>query len=458
MSKKGRKSELITEEDIHKISQDTGYSKDMQAYREWLESNPLPVPSERLTRWLDLEIGMFAHFSINTFHDLEWSDGTLDPATFDPTELDCKQWVKVAQELGAGYIVMTAKHHDGFCLWPTETTEYSIKSSPWKGGNGDVVKEFLDACKEASMLAGLYLSPWDRHEPCYADKEAYDDFYARQLTELCTWYDTKFVELWFDGAGSTGREYDWQSIMSIVRERQPQAIVFNMGDLDIRWAGNEDGHAPYPLWNVINRNEYGGLREGKPEYFWLPAEADKPIRYHTWFYNTNNEMMVSSVEELAASYIQSVGRGANLILNIAPDRRGLIPDVDAIAANEFGNAMRKIFSMPVACTSGQGNIIDLTLPGEEPFTFNCIVTQEDITQGQRVIEYMIESEIDEEWSTVVTGSSIGRKKIDLVTPMTTSSLRLRISKYFAEPIIMNFAAYSAPEFNEYRSYIFDNNS
>lgn len=442
--------------DIHKISQDVDYSEDLRAYIEWIELNPLPLPSERQARWLDLEIGMFAHFSINTFHDMEWSDGTLNPETFNPTELDCNQWVKVARYLGARYMVLTAKHHDGFCLWPTETTEYSVKSSPWKSGNGDVVKEFLDACKEASMPAGLYLSPWDRHEPCYADKEAYDSFYARQLTELCTWYDTNFVELWFDGAGSAGREYDWKAIMEIVREYQPQSIVFNMGDLDIRWAGNEDGHAPYPLWNVIIRNKYSGLQEGKPEYFWLPAEADKPIRYHTWFYNTKNEMMVSPVEELASSYMQSVGRGANFILNIAPDRRGLIPDIDAIAAKEFGDAIRKVFSVPVASTSGYGKVINLSLSGGEPIMFNCIVTQEDITQGQRVVEYVIESEIDGDWSTVVSGSSIGHKKIDLVEPVTASSLRLKITSCFAEPIIMNFAVFSAPEFNEYRSYIYDN--
>lgn len=176
---------------------------------------------------------------------MEWSDGTLSPASFDPRRLDARQWVAAARVAGATYVVLTAKHHDGFCLWPTSTTDYSVASSPWRDGAGDVVRELADACAEAGMGLGLYLSPWDRHEPRYSDAAAYDDFYCAQLTELCTQYGD-LVEIWFDGAGSAGRSYDWKKIIEVVRTHQPGAVVFNMGDPDIRWVGNEDGLAADP--------------------------------------------------------------------------------------------------------------------------------------------------------------------------------------------------------------------
>jgi alpha-L-fucosidase len=447
-------------EDLHKISTDkTGFDVDPEAYAAWVKANKIPTPSPKQARWLDAEIGMFCHFSINTFHDLEWSDGTLDPATFNPTELDCDQWVTVAKDLGAGYMVLTAKHHDGFCLWPTETTDYSVKSSPYKDGNGDVVREFLDACRRAAMPAGLYLSPWDRHEPCYPDKDAYDEFYARQLTELLTWYNTKYTELWFDGAGSTGREYDWKTISEIIKKHQPQAVVFNMGQPDIRWAGNENGTATYPLWNVVSRDDYPGLKDGKPEYFWFPAECDKPIRYHTWFYNTANELVVSDLDELASSYIQSVGRGANLILNIAPDRRGLIPDADWEAAKEFGSTMKSLFARPLASTRGEGDEIVLNLgKTNSPARVNCLVIQEDIaTKGQRVKAYAVEKDENgsDEWETVLQGSSIGHKKIDLFSPVQATRLRIRVSDTWAKPSFKQVSAFSSPLFDQFREYMND---
>ncbi|MHA1683032.1 MAG: alpha-L-fucosidase [Promethearchaeota archaeon] len=441
--------------DIGLISEKTGFNAKEHEYRNFLQDHPLPVPSKEQMEWLDLELGMFVHFGINTYHDLEWSDGGLDPGTFNPEKLDCNQWVQVAKDMGARYMVLTAKHHDGFCLWQTNTTDYSVRRSPWKDGKGDVVREFIDACKKAGMRAGVYLSPWDRHEPCYADKEAYDSFYAAQLTELLTMYDFKYTELWFDGAGSVGREYDWKRIIGICKEFQPQALIFNMGEPTIRWAGNENGLAPYPLWNVVSKDEYPGLKDGKADFLWLPAECDMPIRYHTWFYNTGNEVMVSPVEELFRCYIGSVGCGANLLLNIAPGRDGLIPVADWTPAKEFGSTVERLFSNSVAETSGSGSSIDLNL--ETPMEISCIDMREDISQGQRVTHFEIKGKTKNGWKTLVVGKSVGHRHLSLIEPIQISALRVEFINSFAEPIIKSLKVYHSPEFEEFRKYSLDDN-
>ena len=207
-------------------------------------------PTAGQLRWQELQFGMFCHFGINTFFGMEWSDGSLDPAGFAPGRLDARQWVETARAAGMRYLILTAKHHDGFCLWPTETTDYSVRASPYRGGNGDVVGEVAAACHELGIPFGLYLSPWDRHEPCYVDAAAYDRFYIRQLTELCTRYGP-LAELWFDGAGSAGRTYDWDAIMGVVDRYQPDAVIFNMGRPTIRWVGNEDGLAAESTYYAV---------------------------------------------------------------------------------------------------------------------------------------------------------------------------------------------------------------
>ncbi|MHA1793923.1 MAG: alpha-L-fucosidase, partial [Promethearchaeota archaeon] len=357
---------------------------------------------------------------------------------------------------GANYIILIAKHHDGFCLWPTNTTDYSIKNSSWKNGKGDIIKDFINECKKENIKAGLYLSPWDRHEPCYKDKEAYDKFYIEQLTELLTWYDYKYVELWFDGAGSVGREYDWKSIMEVIQEHQPQAVIFNMGKPDIRWAGNENGIAPYPLWNLIHVDDYLGLKEGKSEYFWLPHECDMPIRYHTWFFHPKTEYTVSPLEELVKCYLWSVGRGANLLLNLAPDKTGMIPEADVKAAKVFGAAIKEIFSTPIARTAGKGNVLELKLNLKPREDFNCIRIQEDIKFGQRVRAYSIKAKNqDGTWQNIVNGSTIGHKKIDIIQPINPVEIKLEILSSFDEPIIKTFEIYSSPIINDVRHYIED---
>lgn len=268
-----------------------------------------PTPAQ--LAWQRDGFGLFLHFGINTFNGREWSDGTLDPTSFDPTSLDTRQWVRTAVAAGARYVVLTAKHHDGFCLWPTATTTYSVASSPWRDGRGDVVAELAEACREADIGLGLYLSPWDRNAPCYEDPEAYDAFYLEQLTELCTRYGPLY-ELWFDGAGSEGRTYDWEAVTALISEHQPDAMVFNMGAPTIRWIGNEDGLASDPCRYTVDSTgisiyDDGAALLGRARY--LPPECDVPIRGH-WFWQPDDLHTLKSREHLLAIWYRSLGLGA----------------------------------------------------------------------------------------------------------------------------------------------------
>ncbi|KKI92064.1 alpha-L-fucosidase [Bacillus sp. SA1-12] len=406
-----------------------------------MEATNLAKPTEQQMRWQDLELGMFCHFGMNTFHDQEWGEGTDSPETFNPSSLNVRQWVKLAKEAGFKYFILTAKHHDGFCLWPTATTEYSVKSSPWKNGKGDVVREVAEACQEQGMLFGLYLSPWDRHEPCYSDKEAYDDFYCRQLIELLTNYGP-LVEVWFDGAGSEGREYDWKRIIGLVKKHQPDAMIFNMGEPTIRWVGNEDGVAPYPCWNTAETAKVSMYTSdmltwmpGTPA--WVPAECDVPIRKRHWFWHPNDEQSLLSLDELMDIYYHSVGHGTNLLLNVAPDNRGLIPEVDVQRVQEFGKEIKSRFANSIAETSGEGNEFLLSLSVES--LIDHVILMEDISFGERVREYVLEAKQGDKWVKVVKGSAIGHKKIDQFEPIVTDQLRLKVHEAAANPRIRRFA-------------------
>ncbi|MHA2854240.1 alpha-L-fucosidase [Paenibacillus lautus] len=405
--------------------------------------NELAKPSPQQLAWQDMELGMFCHFGMNTFCDQEWGDGTDSAEIFNPEQLDARQWARTAKRAGFKYLVLTAKHHDGFCLWPTKTTDYSVKSSPWKGGKGDVVREVADACREEGLQFGLYLSPWDRHEPCYPDKEAYDDFYAEQLTELLTGYGP-LVEVWFDGAGSQGREYDWNRIIGLVDQYQPDAMVFNMGRPTIRWVGNEDGVAPYPCWNTATTaresmftSDMMTWMEGTPA--WVPAECDVPIRKRHWFWHPDDEASLRSLEDVLDIYYRSVGHGATLLLNISPDNRGLLPEVDVERVIEFGDEIRRRFGHPVGQTSGEGTELHLKLEYIQPV--NHLIIMEDIAHGERVREYVLEAFSHGEWKELVRGSAIGHKKIDRFGTVETDQLRVRILSSVEQPLIRNLAAY-----------------
>ena len=411
------------------------------------QSDFLPLPSPAQVRWQDLELGFFCHFGLNTFHSREWGDGTDPAASFNPSALDARQWARTAKDAGFKYFMLTAKHHDGFCLWPTQTTDYSVRASPWKDGGGDVVGECADACREAGLLFGLYLSPWDRNAPCYPDAAAYDDFYAAQLTELLTGYGP-LVELWFDGAGSEGRAYDWPRIMGLIKTHQPDAMVFNMGAPTIRWVGNEDGVAPDPCWNAAAEARSSMFTDDRLVWLpetpaWVPAECDVPIRTDRWFWRPDDESRLRPLEELVEIYCRSVGHGAGLLLNVAPDDRGLLPDADVQRVQEFGREIQRRFGTPLAETAGGGPELVLTLP--ELALVTHVVLMENIAEGgERVREYAVDAWVNDAWQSVSVGTAIGHKKIDLIRPIETTRLRWRSVQAAAPPLIRRFAVYSDP--------------
>ncbi|WP_214627428.1 alpha-L-fucosidase [Paenibacillus agaridevorans] len=423
----------------------------------------LALPTNAQREWQDMELGLFCHFGINTFCDQEWGEGKDSPALFNPDKLDARQWVRTAREAGFRYFVLTAKHHDGFCLWPTTTTDYSVASSPWKNGQGDVVAECAAACREEGIGFGIYVSPWDRHEPSYADPALYDDFYARQLEELLTGYGP-LVEVWFDGAGSEGREYDWPRIMGLVKKYQPQAMVFNMGAPTIRWVGNEDGLAPYPCWNTAESARASMFTNSTSHWLpetprWVPAECDVPIRRDRWFWHPGEEHLLLSLDDLMDIYYRSVGHGATLLLNAAPDDRGLLPEADAARLIEFGNEIRRRFGSSVAETAGaeeaaaeaaesagDAGFADdaaytTVLPLPTGAVIDHAVLMEDIAYGERVRKYALEAFADGVWKVLHEGSAIGHKKIEAFPPVVAEKLRLRITEAAAEPVIRRMAAY-----------------
>ena len=416
-------------------------------------------PSPQQVEWQDLKFGVIIHFSTNTFLDREWGDGTANPSVFNPTQFDPDQWMHAIKASGATYVVMVAKHHDGFCLWPTSQTEYSIKSSPWKNGKGDVVGDVARAARKAGLKFGVYLSPWDRHDPRYKDNAAYDAYYQAELEELATNYGS-LVEFWLDGAGSGGHVYDFKRIIETLRTYQPNSIVFADTALfeygDARWVGTESGSVTYENWNVIDR--HGFLR-------WRPVEADTPLRSLHWFWHPNDEASLKSVNELVTTYEESVGRGAQLMLGVAPDKRGLLPDVDVARLQEFGATLRQRYANNLAlqrspspaeaaldgnpdtfwsAPSGSHHAM-LEASFAKPVTFNRALTMEWLNDGQHVQKYAIEAWDGKGWRTIAAASAIGHEKIDVFEPVTASRVRLNILSSSSEAHIREFQLYSVPE-------------
>ncbi|MBZ2198098.1 alpha-L-fucosidase [Occultella gossypii] len=383
---------------------------------------PRPVPTPAQLRWQEAGLGVFWHFGINTFNDREWSDGTLDPATFDPGELDADQWVRTALDAGARYAVLTAKHHDGFCLWPSATTDYSVASSPWRGGHGDVVAEVAAACRRHGLALGLYLSPWDRNAPCYDDAEAYDDLYLTQLRELCTNYGELF-ELWFDGAGSAGRSYDWDRVTALIDELQPGAMVFNMGRPTIRWIGNEDGLAADPVEYVVEATHADNYTEGTAdlaEALYLPPECDVSIR-PGWFHHDAESP--KSVDHLLAITYRSIGLGAGLLLNLPPDARGRIPDQDVARVRAWRAEWDRRFADPIPATlTASGNEVRARF--EHPVTIDHLVLREDLTAGQRVRGHEVHTP---DGVVLVAAGTLGVRRVHVFEPVRVHELLVRVA-------------------------------
>jgi alpha-L-fucosidase len=417
-------------------------------------------PEPQQVAWQDLEFGVIIHFSTNTFLNQEWGDGTAKPAVFNPTAFDPDQWMRAIRDSGAKYVVLVAKHHDGFCLWPTEQTSYSIKQSPWENGKGDVVGDVARAARKYGLKFGIYLSPWDRHDPRYADNAAYDKYYQSELEELVQNYG-QLTEFWLDGAGSAGHVYDFKRIIETLRTYQPNTIVFADTALfeygDARWVGTEDGSVPYENWNVIDR--HGFLR-------WRPVEADTPLRAYHWFWHPNDEASLKSLNDLLATYDQTVGRGAQLMLGLAPDTRGLLPDSDVARLKEFGDAVRARYAHNLALAhnpttaeaaaaldnnpdtfwsapaGSHHSVLEVDLP--KPVTFNRTLTMEWLNDGQHVQKYAIEVWDGKVWRKVAGAEAIGHEKIDVFPSVTASRIRLNILSSSSEAHIREFQLYSVP--------------
>jgi len=416
-------------------------------------------PSPQQVSWQDLEFGVIIHFGTNTFLDREWGDGTASPEIFNPTQFDPEQWMRAIKAAGAKYVVLVAKHHDGFCLWPSEQTNYSVKSSPWEGGKGDLVRRVSDAARKYGLKFGVYLSPWDRHEPKYKSSAAYDDYYVAQLQELATNYGD-LVEFWLDGAGSEGHVYNFPRIIENLRMYQPNTLVFADAALfeygDIRWAGNENGTIPYENWNVLDRHGY--LR-------WRPMEADTPLHKEHWFWHPNDEATLKSVDELVSTYEESVGRGGQLMLGIAPDQRGLLPDADVKRLEEFGAAIQKRYGANLVAKhhTHSGNSSEAAFDSDpdtfwsapsgshhavleadfaKPVTFDRTLIMEWLNDGQHVEHFRIEAWTDGRWTTLVDGHAIGHKRIDHFAAVTASRIRLNILSSSAETHIRELQVFN----------------
>ncbi|HKW48670.1 MAG TPA: alpha-L-fucosidase [Gemmatimonadaceae bacterium] len=408
-------------------------------------ARPLPSPSQ--LEWQRDELAMFLHFGVNTFTDREWGDGREDPAIFNPTQLDARQWARTARDAGFRTLILTAKHHDGFCLWPTRTTSHSVARSPWRNGRGDVVRETVDACRAEGLKAGLYLSPWDRHEPSYGDSARYNDFYCQQLTELLTRYGV-ISEVWFDGAngeGPNGRKqvYDWPRVWSLVRRYQPKAVIFSDAGPDVRWIGNERGAAGETNWSTVDPTvvPYPGatgdavmrmLQEGDPNgSAWRPGETDVSIR-PGWFYHPAEDARVKSPEDLVQLYFTSVGRNSKLLLNVPPTRDGRLHDRDVANLLAMRRSLTSLFPMSPAGVRPNGWRIHgprnavLDVEYARSVTVSIADLREDITRGQIVSRYELTGWSAGGWSTLARGTTIGYRKLDRFAPTPVRRVRLTI--------------------------------
>lgn len=428
------------------------------------------IPSERQLQWQQLELTAFVHFGVNTFTDREWGDGTEDPNVFNPVNLDTDQWVSNLKDAGFKMIILTAKHHDGFCLWPTATTEHSVASSSWRDGKGDVVGDLAKSCKKYGMKLGLYLSPWDRNHPTYGSGDAYNEVYLQQLTELLTNYG-KVDEVWFDGANGEGpngkkQEYDWDAVLSTIHQLQPDAVTAIMGT-DVRWVGNESGLGRETEWSstVLPPSALKGSKETEErlginaqskdlgsrdmialsdEMFWYPSEVDVSIR-PGWFYHKTESP--KPLEHLVSIYFQSVGMNSSLLLNIPPNRDGLFDDEDVDRIQELGTYVSTFNDNRVSTGSDfiktEDNTVTVEVDPSKPF--DAVMLGEDIAKGQRVESFTVEVFDNGSWYQVTEGTTIGYKRILLLdTPVQTDKLRVTLTNVRGPVSRLMVGAYMRP--------------
>ncbi len=434
------------------------------------QSFPDVKPSPVQLEWQDLEIGVLIHFGLNTFTDQEWGDGTARPEAFNPNAFNAEQWVLAAKSAGAKYVVFVAKHIDGFCLWPSKFTHYTVAGSAWRNGKGDVVKEVAEACYKYGMKFGIYLAPWDRHEPSYESAAAYSSFYAKQLEELISpWEDlgvhNQIFELWLDGAGTYGHAYDWELIVRTLRNYQPFTLI--LADLalmpwqDLRWGWSESGMAPEENWIVAER--LGDWR-------WRPPECDTPLHSDGWFWHPHPsyDQSLKSVTQLMETYNMTVGHGANLLLGLEPDNRGLLPDADVARLREFGEAVRTAYGEEsnltrkgtvrtdggdsvAAVNDGDPDTFWMAPPNSHsatlevsfshPVSFDRTLVMEWLNSGQRIQKYAVQAWDGNAWRTLHEGTSIGHKKIDIFPRTMAAKARLRILTATESPAVREFQVF-----------------
>ena len=454
-----------------------------------------PVPSENQMRWQEMESYAFVHFSLNTYTDQSWGFGNEDVNLFNPKESDCRQWARICKEAGMKGIIITAKHHCGFCLWPSNYTEYSVKNAPWKKGKGDMVREMADACKEYGLKLGIYLSPWDRNSSFYGKPE-YITYFRNQLTELLTNYGPIF-EVWFDGAnGGNGyygganenrtidrtTYYDWKNTYALIHKLQPNCVIWNDGGDrgDLRWVGTEEGNVGETNWSLLNST--GAVSWNMLHYVlengnaWVPAEVNTSIRPE-WFYHPNEDNKVKTVPQLMDLYYNSIGRNGSMLLNFPIMPNGLIHPNDEKAAIEFGRALKESFAINLAekakaeASNIRGNLkrfgaemavdrkentywatddniktASLIIDMGKPTLFNRFMVQEYIRLGQRVKAFTIEVLVDGNWKEVAKATTIGYKRIIRFPSVKATKVRFNITDSKSCPVISNIGIYNAPVF------------
>lgn len=413
-------------------------------------SQSLPVPTQRQLAWQQLETTAFLHFTVNTFTDKEWGEGTEDPKIFNPANFDARQIVKALKDAGFKIAIITAKHHDGFCLWPSKYTDHSVKSSFWKNGKGDVVKEISNACREYGIKFGVYLSPWDRNQPLYGT-DAYNNYYKNQLRELLTNYG-EVSEVWFDGAkgkNAKDMQYDFAGFWKLVRQLQPKAVMFSDAGPDVRWVGNESGSAGQTCWSTITTDTLAPgkadpayLNTGDPDgKSWVPAETDVSIR-PGWFYHAAEDDKVKTGKQLVDLYYNSVGRNSLLLLNVPPNRQGLLSASDVNSLKEFRTILNETFKNNLAGGKANTSLTDkklgtfvtlkenepLVIDFKKPVTFDRASLQENIATGQRNEEASLEYRDGNEWKKVNQITTIGYKRLIRFPEITASKVRFTVVK------------------------------
>jgi alpha-L-fucosidase len=439
-----------------------------------------PLPTKAQLAWHNMEFYLFIHFGPNTFTDKEWGHGDEPSAIFNPTQLDCKQWARIAKQSGAKGIIITAKHHDGFCLWPSKFSKHTVRESKWKNGKGDVLKELSQACKQYGLKFGVYISPWDRNHPKYGTEE-YNDVFVNMMKEIFTSYGPIW-ELWWDGANGEGpngkkQVYDWDRYKKTVKALSPSTVVFSDVGPHVRWVGNEKGIAGKTNWNYLDTVGFTPgigapsvevLNEGNINgKAWIPAECDVSIR-PGWFYHAHEDDKVKSPEILFDLFLKSVGRGANLLLNVPPDRRGKFHANDSASLVGFKKLIDKNFSKTLI--NERGTMVSFDKPDsivvsanketvevkdyrnnssniifDEPRFVNAIVISEDLTHGQRVKNFVVQVLDQDRKSFYVQGTTIGHKRILTFPKVETAFIAIRFLDSFGNPMINGIDAFLIDE-------------